>query len=342
MPGFCDLQVNGAYGIDINAPDLNREKLHTLCERFLAEGVTAWLPTVITAAPGAICRQLSILHAACQADPLCAACIPGFHLEGPFLSPLEGARGAHVPAFIQPPDWELFEQFQAAAGGSIRIVTLAPEADEALPFIEKLHAAGITAAIGHSMAEEDILQAAIDAGAQLSTHLGNGLPATLPRHHNPLLTQMAADDLSAGVIFDGHHLPACLRRILLRAKGVERLILVSDATRLAGMPPGIYDESVGGRVELHENGRLSLHGTPYLAGAALTLKQDVERTLREDNLPLADVLQMAVENPRRLLDLQDDSLVLFTVNPSSAEITIQLTARNGQILYQNDTIGGSS
>jgi N-acetylglucosamine-6-phosphate deacetylase len=341
MPGFCDLQVNGAYGIDINAPDLTTEKLHQLCERFLAEGITAWLPTVITAAPAAICRQLQILRNACDADALCAACIPGFHLEGPFLSPVEGARGAHDPAFVLPPDWELFEQCQTAAGGRIRIVTLAPEVAGAIPFIERLCTAGVIPAIGHSLADEDQLHAAIQAGARLSTHLGNGLPAMLPRHANPMLAQMAADALHASVIFDGHHLPASLRRILLRAKGMERLILISDATRLAGMAPGIYDEAVGGRVELHANGRLSLFGTPYLAGAARTLKQNVEFALQADHLQLADVLRMAVENPRNFLQLRQESLVLFTVDPGTSTITIQLTALQGRIYAINHTIGAS-
>ena len=335
MQGFCDLQVNGAFGVDINAPDLSIEALHYLCERLLAEGVTAWLPTVITASTDAILRQLSIVRQACEQDDLCATTIAGIHLEGPFLSPQEGARGAHDARFLQSPDLALFERFQAATGGRIRIVTLAPELPGAIEFIRSLAEQGVITAIGHSLADENTLQQAVSAGARLSTHLGNGLPALLPRHANPFLHQLAEDALMAGVIFDGHHLPSALRRIILRAKGVERLIMVSDATRLTGMPPGRYSEAVGGEVALSDAGRLSLAGTPYLAGAARTLTQDAALALFEDQIPLESVLRLTVENPRRLLGCQSDSLVLFSLDEGARTIVIHLTALQGTVCYRN-------
>ena len=336
MQGFCDLQINGAFGVDVNAPDLTIAGLRCLCERLLAEGVTAWLPTVITASTDAILRQLSIVRAACEQDELCAACIAGIHLEGPFLSPQEGARGAHDAHFLLSPDLSLFDRFQAAAGGRICLVTLAPELHGALAFIRSLAERGVIPAIGHSLADENTLQQAVAAGARLSTHLGNGLPALLPRHHNPFLYQLAEDGLMAGVIFDGHHLPPALRRIILRAKGEERLIMVSDATRLTGMPPGRYSEAVGGEVELSADGRLSLAGTPYLAGAARTLTQDAALMLFEDDIPLASVLRMTVENPRRLLGCQSGSLVLFSIDEAARSIHIHLTALQGKVCYRNE------
>jgi len=336
MQGFCDLQVNGAFGVDINAPELTIDGLHYLCERLLAEGVTAWLPTVITAPTDAILRQLSIVRQACEQDELCAATIAGIHLEGPFLSPQEGARGAHDARFLLAPDRTLFARFQAAAGGRIRLVTLAPELPGAIEFIRSMAERGIIPAIGHSLADEDTLNRAVATGARLSTHLGNGLPALLPRHDNPFLHQLANDGLMGGVIFDGHHLPPALRRIILRAKGVERLIMVSDATRLTGMPPGWYHEAVGGEVELSANGRLSLAGTPYLAGAARTLTQDAALMLLEDSIPLESVMRMTVENPRRLLGCQSDSLVLFSVDEIARSIHIHLTALQGTVCYRDE------
>jgi N-acetylglucosamine-6-phosphate deacetylase len=335
MQGFCDLQVNGAFGVDINAADLTVEGLHYLCEHLLAEGVTTWLPTLITAPTNAILRQLAIVRQACEQDELCAATIAGIHLEGPFLSPQEGARGAHDALSLQAPDLALFERFQEAADGRIRLVTLAPELPGALDFIRALAERGVIPAIGHSLADEDTLNRAVAAGARLSTHLGNGLPALLPRHNNPFLHQLAEDALMAGVIFDGHHLPPALRRIILRAKGVERLIMVSDATRLTGMPPGRYTEAVGGEVELSADGRLSLAGTPYLAGAAKTLVQDAALVLFEDQIPLDSILRMTVENPRRLLGFQSDSLVLFSVDEASRSIHIHMAALQGQVCYRN-------
>jgi N-acetylglucosamine-6-phosphate deacetylase len=216
------------------------------------------------------------------------------------------------------------------------MVTLAPELPGAIEFIQYMAERGIIPAMGHSLADENTLRQAVAAGASLSTHLGNGLPVLLPRHDNPFVHQLAEDALMAGVIFDGHHLPPALRRIILRTKGVERLIMVSDATRLTGMAPGRYQEAVGGEVELSAAGRLSLAGTPYLAGAARTLMQDAAFALFEDQIPLESVLRMTVENPRRLLGCQSDSLVLFSLDETARSIVIHLTALQGKVCYRKE------
>lgn len=341
--GFCDLQVNGAFGVDFNAPALTQAGIRAVCEEMLRQGVTAFLPTIITAPREHILHQFAVLESARRNDKLIAACIPGYHLEGPYLSPLEGARGAHEAAFIRPPDWEEFLQFQQAAGGHIRIVTLAPEVQGAVAFIAQLSAAGIIPAIGHTLAGAEDIQKAAEAGAKLSTHLGNGIPALINRHDNPFLHQLVCDELSAGVIFDGHHLPPAMRALLKRVKGVERLILVSDATRLTGLPPGRYAEAVGGEVELSADGRLSLAGTPYLAGAARTLKENAELALgdpgtRVFNTRLRDVLRMAGENPRRMLGLTTDSRVVFALTAGRTQFSMVLTAIDGCIYHQDSLL----
>src|SRR5204862_5034262 len=138
---------------------------------------------------------------------------------------------------------------QDAAGGRLRLVTLAPETPAALPFIERLTQAGVVVALGHSAADGACIRAAIRAGARLSTHLGNGCHAMLPRHDNCLWEQLAADDLWASLICDGHHLPVSVVRCLLRAKTPARTILTCDASSLAGLPPGCYDQW-GGEFEV--------------------------------------------------------------------------------------------
>jgi N-acetylglucosamine-6-phosphate deacetylase len=180
------------------------------------------------------------------------------------------------------------------------MVTLSPHFSESVEYIANLSSRGVHVAIGHTDASPDAIHRAVGAGARLSTHLGNGIAGMIPRHMNALWPQLANDRLTATMIADGHHLPDDLLKVIIRAKGVERSILVSDAVALAGMPPGIYDAAVGGEVELHANGRLSVVGTEFLAGAAHPLKDGVAR-LVSMGIPLHESLHMATENPGRFV-----------------------------------------
>ena len=267
-----------------------------------ATGCGQFLPTVITDAPDAIERAFRTLAAAVDADPTLAAMIPGFHLEGPFISPFDGYRGAHPAAHVRDPDGELFGRWQAAAGGRIRLVTLAPERPEAIALIERLTATGVIVAIGHTAADADTITAAADAGARLSTHLGNGMPATLPRHDNPIWPQLVEDRLWASVIADGHHLPASVLRGIARLKTSDRLILVSDASPLAGLPPGRYP--LWGRdCDVSAGGRVGLTGTPYLAGGGVFLDACVAGAVRLGGLTVEEAVTAASVRPRDLLGL---------------------------------------
>src|SRR5262249_25785603 len=166
--------------------------------------------------------------------------MPRFHLEGPYLSGEDGPRGAHPKEHARDPNWDEFQRLQDAAGGRIRMVTVAPERAGALAFIERLTASGIVVAIGHTAATGQQIRDAVQAGAKTSTHLGNGCHAMLPRHDNYVWEQLACDDLWASIITDGHHLPATMVKCIVRVKGVPRLLITSDASSLAGLPPGKY------------------------------------------------------------------------------------------------------
>jgi N-acetylglucosamine-6-phosphate deacetylase len=156
-------------------------------------------------------------------------------------------------------------------------------------------------ALGHTAATPGEIHAAAQAGAQLSTHLGNGAAAMLPRHPNFIWAQLADDRLTASFIADGWHLPADTFKAMLRAKGMERAILVSDTVALAGMPPGLYEEAIGGSVEVSDEGRISVAGTPYLAGASLPLSANVAIAAEMAGISLADALRLATQNPGRFL-----------------------------------------
>ena len=337
-PGLVDLQVNGWGGLDLNDGRLTAETVAHLVRALAATGVTTLMPTLITAPEESLCDALAAIAAARRADPAVARAIPGVHVEGPSISPDDGPRGAHPRGHVRPPDRDEFDRWQAAAGGLVRLVTLAPEWAEAPSFVRSLVADGVVVAIGHSAADPAAVRAVADAGARLSTHLGNGVAATLPRHPNLIWAQLADDRLSASVIADGHHLPDDTLKAMIRAKGIERSILVSDAVALAGMPPGLYDAAVGGRVELTAEGRLGVAGTPYLAGAARALKDGVATAVRAAGLGLADALRLATANPADLIGATDRGriapgaaadLIRFRFAPGDATLTVETVLAGG-------------
>lgn len=303
-PGFWDLQLNGYGGHDFNGGFWGGNAsadLQPLFDRVAASGTVLLCPTVTTNSAEHIQDCLSRLSRALDADPSLAARAPGLHLEGPYLAAEDGPRGAHPLEHVRDPDWDEFRRFQDAAGGRIRICTLAPEREGALPFIEKLAASGVVPALGHTGASPEQIRDAVRAGARMSTHLGNGSHGLIPRHPNYIWEQLAHDGLCAGVIADGHHVPPSVVKCFVRAKGPDRLALVSDAVALGGLPPGVYN---GGRHEVLPSGKITLAGTPYLAGAGHLLDVCVANALRFSDLTLAQACRCAATVPARLLGLE--------------------------------------
>jgi N-acetylglucosamine-6-phosphate deacetylase len=334
---LVDLQVNGFAGIDLNDQDITPERVGTLARKLASLGVTTFLPTLITASEDAIVRGLQAIAAARDADPLLAHMIPFVHVEGPFISPEDGPRGAHPRDQVRAPDIAEFDRWQAASGNLVGMVTLSPHYDGAAAFIAAVAGQSIHVSIGHTDATPDQVRAAVDAGARLSTHLGNGAAAMLPRHPNFIWTQLADDRLTATFIVDGHHLPADTFRAMLRAKTLDRAVLISDAAALGGMAPGVYDQPIGGKVELSPDGRLSVAGTPYLAGAARSLGENVAIAIEMAGLSLSDSLAMATGNPGRFAAgrgrLEPGSpadLIRFSWQPGTRALGIETTLVMGK------------
>jgi N-acetylglucosamine-6-phosphate deacetylase len=239
---------------------------------------------------------LRTIASACDHDDDIASRIVGFHLEGPFLSEQEGYRGAHPAGSIRDADWALFEELQRASGHRIVIITLAPERPGAIAFIRRAVAEGVAVALGHTAAGGATLDAAIEAGATLSTHLGNGVASPLPRHPNPIWDQAARDGLVASFIADGHHVDLATLRVLARAKGPERTILISDSSPLAGLPVGTYGEWA-----VDPSGKIVVAGTPYLAGSNQDLQIGLNNLLRATAWPMDQLIATVTTNPARLL-----------------------------------------
>lgn len=298
--GLIDLQVNGYGGHDVNGEGASPEGISAITHQLAAVGVTTWVPTVVTAAEEAIQAAIGTVAAAREADPVVRAAIPFVHVEGPFLSDLPGPSGVHSTEQIRPIDADEVKRWCAA--GPVGYVTVSPHWADSAQQIARIRAAGVRVAIGHTHADPTMIEAAVDAGATLSTHLGNGIFAELPRHPNPIWTQLAEDRLTCGFIADGHHLPAETLKVMLRAKGPQRAFLVSDSVELAGSSPGLYETPVGGKVELDEDGRLSYVGTSLLAGAAAHLADGLRFVVSRVGLSVSEALGLVTTVPGRVLE----------------------------------------
>ncbi|MBM4349006.1 MAG: amidohydrolase family protein [Deltaproteobacteria bacterium] len=298
-PGFFDPQVNGFAGVDFNGKGLTPEGIQRAAQCLALSGVTRFLPTLITAPHEKIERQLKIFTSALECNSLLRRMIPGIHLEGPYISPEDGPRGAHPREAVRPPDWNEFERFQEVCNGKIKCLTLAPEMEGAIPFIEKAVANGIVVGLGHTNASETVFEDALSAGARLSIHLGNGTPAFMPRHQNPIQKQLSMDGLMASIIVDGIHLPDYVVKNFVRAKGIERILLTTDSMAGAGAPPGKY--TLGDlEVEVGFDRAVRLAGTPYLAGSTLSMERAINNIIRFAGVDLMDGLEMARKNGEKV------------------------------------------
>jgi len=296
-PAFWDIQTNGRWGHSFSSLELTVEQVAAIVRVQARLGTARLCPTLITAPVDHMLHGLRTIAAACDAYPDVAARVAGIHLEGPFLSERDGYRGAHPVASIRDPDWELFQEFQAAASGRIVLITLAPERPGSLEFIQHVAGMGIVVALGHTAADRPTIHAAVHAGARLSTHLGNGIASPLPRHPNPIWEQAGFDQLFASFIADSHHLDLATLRVLARAKGPARTILVSDASPLAGLPPGDHGEWT-----VDPSGKIVVAGTPYLAGSNQALDVGLRNLLDATGWTLDHCIATVTTNPTTLLD----------------------------------------
>lgn len=344
-PGFVDLQINGYGGQDFNDPDLTVAKVRTTILAMDRDGLAASCPTLTTHSFGLMQHALATIAEACDSDPQVARRVAGIHVEGPYLSAEDGPRGAHPREHCRDPNWEEFQRWQEASGGRISIMTLAPEREGAIEFVRRITAAGVVVAIGHTAASPEQIRAAVDAGATMSTHLGNGAHGQIARHPNYIWEQLADDRLIASLIVDGHHLPPAVVQSFVRAKRCSGCIVVSDITGLGGMPPGRYQTQGLGDVEVLENGRLVVAGQrQYLAGAALPITVAIANLIRFAGVSLEAAIEMASIRPSQIVQFPITrieagavaNLVRFTMPDLDSDdvITVVDNMQNGEIVYQ--------
>jgi N-acetylglucosamine-6-phosphate deacetylase len=296
--------VNGYAGREFSSPNLTIDDVAAVVAVQYSQGVGRFCPTVTTGPFEVLQHGLATIAAACNADGAIAEHVAAIHLEGPYISANDGPRGAHPEAYCRPPDWDEFQRLQESAAGMIRLVTLSPEYAEAPEFIRRAVAGGIIVAIGHTAADSNQIRAAVDAGARLSTHLGNGAHRLLRRHPNYIWDQLADDRLSATLIADGHHLPPEVVKTFVRAKSPVRIILVSDVSALAGLPPGHYGSQLCD-LDILADGRIVLAGQDQLlAGASRPLVAGIANIMRFAGVSLQSAVDMASRHPADLLRLE--------------------------------------
>ncbi|HPO12938.1 MAG TPA: amidohydrolase family protein [Candidatus Hydrogenedentes bacterium] len=335
-PVLFDMQVNGVAGITLQGGSVTPEDVAGITEYLAQWGVARWMPTLVTAPQDLLEHGCQVIAMAMKM-PDVARAVPGIHIEGPYISPEDGPRGAHPKAHVRSPSLTEFNRWMKAAEGHIRCVTLAPEAPGAAPFIRAITKRGVLAALGHHRADTEQIARAVEAGAGLSTHLGNGSASQMHRHQNPLWPQLAEDRLFASLIADLHHLPAPALKTFVRAKRPEHIVLVSDCVHLAGMKPGAYS-IFDAQVEVKPSGKICLKGTDLFAGSGLMLIQGVVNAWRTTDLTLSEAFACASSIPLHLFGLKPPpmavkgkkaNLLVFEVD-SKDKVRLQAVFIQGQ------------
>jgi N-acetylglucosamine-6-phosphate deacetylase len=338
-PGFIDIQLNGFAGVDFSDARLEPQDILRVLPELWKTGLTTFCPTLVTNSNEGLLHGFRVLEEARRMDDHFARAVPCYHLEGPYISS-GPSRGAHNPRFIRPPDWNEFVELQRTAGGRIGIVTLAPELRGAVEMIRRLRESGVIVALGHTDASPEQIHRAAEAGATLSTHLGNGAPPTIDRRHNLLWAQMAIDELTASIICDGFHVSRDLIRVISRAKGIDRCILVTDAIHVAGLNPGRYS-LVGQPIELLPTGQVVMVESENLAGSTLTMNRAIQIFMEFSASPLQDALRAATLNPGRLLGrpgacltlAEGETANLTTFRMSGDALEIETVLLKGELVY---------
>lgn len=340
-PGLFDLQINGHAGTWFSDAALTVDAALGALEAHFCYGITRLCPTLITNSREALESGFRALSAACERAEWAARMACGFHLEGPYLSAEDGPRGAHPREHVRDCDWSEFEALQRAAGGRIRLITLAPESGGAVEFIRRATASGVRVAIGHTAANAEQIAAAVEAGATLSTHLGNGAHLMLRRHPNYIWEQLGEPRLAASVISDGHHLPASVVRTIVRTKGLRQTIITCDSSGLAGCSPGTYRYG-DAEFEVLANGSIVVAGQrQLLAGSSQLTDVCVSNMMRMTGVSLGEAWEMAARNPARLLGYEIGrlarggraDLTVFDYSPNAYAIAVRGTMLGGVLRY---------
>jgi len=342
-PGLIDNQVNGYKGysfVDIGR-ELTQEGIKTITSGFWEVGITTYLPTITTNDHNIFLKNCKLLAEA-KKDPEIRGSIAGLHLEGPYISPVDGFRGAHPLIHVRQPDWNEFMQLYDASEGNILQVSLAPEIDGAMDFISKCNDLGVNVGLAHHNASSAQITEAIDRGAVIATHLGNALANYIHRWNNPLWPQLSDDRLKISMICDGFHLTPEQIRVYYKTKGPKQIIMTSDMSPFGGLTPGFYLNAIGDTLELKAEGVVVYPAQNSLSGSASPLSKMVGYVMKVTGCDLATAIQMASTNPARLYGLDDRGelkpgmradMILFALKDNVLDL--KQTFVGGELVYDS-------
>jgi N-acetylglucosamine-6-phosphate deacetylase len=313
IPGFIDLQVNGYAGIDFNDPETSVKDILEAAEILENRGTVGFLPTVITNDRKTIEKCIATITTAIKKQKK-GGNILGIHLEGPFISPEYGYRGAHPERSVIPPDIEWFQKLRKISEGHLRIVTIAPELKNAAEFIRTV-APEVIVSVGHSNCSFEVITEAVHAGLTMATHIGNGCRQMIDRHNNPIINILGCPEISLSFIADGFHLPEAFIRMIVECRPLDKLIVVSDSVIHAGMAPGEYENANGIEVVLRKDGRLCLAADPeVMAGSSFNMLQCMNHLASLDILDEVSLWQIGFYNPLKMLGINPSEFCKWTNN----------------------------
>jgi len=341
-PGLIDNQVNGYRGYSFvdTGQELTLEGIETITSGFWEAGITTYMPTITTNDHHIFLKNFKLLATA-KEDIATRGSIAGFHLEGPYISPVDGFRGAHPLIHVRKPNWDEFMELYEASGRNILQITLAPEVDGALDFISRCKEMGIKVGLGHHNASSVQIAEAIDRGAIIATHLGNGIANYIHRWNNPLWPQLADDRLNVGMICDGFHLTPEQIRVYYKTKGPDKIVMTSDMSHLGGLPPGFYLNAIGDTLELKAEGVVMYPAQKSLSGSASPLSKMIGHVMKITGCNLAAAIKMASTNAARIYGLDDRGelkpgmradLILFTLDDFT--VNIKKTIVEGEVVFE--------
>lgn len=342
-PGLIDNQVNGYRGYSFvdTGKELTMEGIEAITSGFWEAGITTYLPTIVTNSHSIFLKNFKLLATA-KENVKTRGSIPGFHLEGPYISPVDGFRGAHPLIHVRKPNWDEFMEVYDISGKNILQITLAPEIEGALEFISKCKEMGIRVGLGHHNASSTQITEAIDNGAIIATHLGNGIANYIHRWNNTLWPQLADDRLNVSMICDGFHLTPEQIRVYYKVKGPDKLVMTSDMSYLGGLTPGFYLNVIGDTLELKAEGVVMYPAQKSLSGSATNLSQMIGKVMDFTGCDLGSAIKMASTNPAQIYGLDDRGelkvglradLIIFTLDDLT--VNIKKTIVNGDVVFES-------
>lgn len=292
LPALVDIHTHGAVGYDFNTADLDGMK--KIVDYYVAHGVGTVLPTVMTDSDEVICRQVALICELAKEYPE----VKGINLEGPFLS--ASKCGAMPPQYLQKPSVDKFMQYQKAANGFIRLVTVAPELPDAAAFVSEVADSGVVVSLGHSNATADEVKLCLDAGAKSFTHFGNAM-SQMDRLNLNMVGMAMSSDAYAEVIVDGKHVNRDVVKLLVKTKGINKVIGITDSIMATGLADGNY--TLGATDVVVTGGDAFVRGTTTRAGSTLDAYTGLANTVAFCGLSLVDALSVWTLNPAKLLGL---------------------------------------